>query len=66
MKLCYRGVRYDYTPNEMESTEGDVIGQYRGAPLRAHIVKPSAKRGLGLLDLAASLTYRGAHYKAHA
>lgn len=30
MKLCYRGVDYDYTPPTLEVTESELMGCYRG------------------------------------
>lgn len=57
MKLCYRGVRYDYTPPVLEVSESDLAGQYRGRSLRfsyvRHIPFPQPK---------ARLTFRGADY----
>lgn len=59
MQLCYRGVRYDYSPQAVEFQEGEVIGYYRGRPLRAHL-----KRGGEMLaHLSSLLTYRGASYQ---
>jgi hypothetical protein len=37
MKLCYRGVKYDYTPQSVDLVEdGDLVGRYRGCPLMIH------------------------------
>jgi hypothetical protein len=57
MKLCYRGVQYDYTPPVLEVTESEVMGRYRGRPLRfayvKHIPFPQPEADLG---------FRGATY----
>ncbi|MGF1523539.1 MAG: DUF4278 domain-containing protein [Leptolyngbyaceae cyanobacterium] len=39
MKLCYRGVEYDYTPPALEVSESEALGQYRGRSLRFSYVK---------------------------
>lgn len=36
MELHYRGAAYDAPDTGVEFTEGDIIGQYRGATLKAH------------------------------
>ncbi|NJM58664.1 MAG: DUF4278 domain-containing protein [Synechococcales cyanobacterium RU_4_20] len=60
MKLCYRGVTYEYEPQVEVSQEGDVIGRYRGCPLREHL----ARGGRVLSRLSALLTYRGVPYSS--
>ncbi len=59
MKLCYRGVSYEHEPHPVEFSEGDVIGRYRGCPLRAHM----ARSNEFLEHLSAMLTYRGRTYQ---
>ncbi|MEM6838776.1 MAG: DUF4278 domain-containing protein [Cyanobacteria bacterium P01_C01_bin.120] len=58
MKLCYRGVSYDYTPPVLEVSESEMLGQYRGRPLRfsyvGHVPFPQSE---------AKLMYRGAAYQ---
>lgn len=57
MKLCYRGVEYDYTPPVLEVSESEAQGHYRGRPLRFsyvhHIPFPQSE---------ADLKYRGVSY----
>ncbi len=57
MKLCYRGVEYDYTPPVLEVTESELIGRYRGKTQHfsyvKHIPFPQAE---------ADLSYRGKAY----
>ncbi|MEM9004034.1 MAG: DUF4278 domain-containing protein [Cyanobacteria bacterium P01_F01_bin.86] len=59
MKLCYRGVEYDYTPPTLEVSESEALGRYRGRSLRFSYVKhvpfPQPK---------ADLSFRGAAYHA--
>jgi len=38
MELHYRGATYEAPTTGVEFSEGEVIGQYRGAVLRAHQV----------------------------
>lgn len=58
MKLCYRGVSYDYTPPMLEVSESEILGQYRGRSLKFSYVKhvpfPQPK---------ADLAFRGALYR---
>ncbi|MFP4100033.1 MAG: DUF4278 domain-containing protein [Coleofasciculus sp.] len=54
VKLVYRGVNYDLSPAQVEVTEDEVIGKYRGQALRVHhLVKPPATSTL------LPLKYRG-------
>lgn len=59
MKLCYRGVEYDYTPPVLEVTESEAAGRYRGRSLKfsyvRHVPFPQAE---------ADLSFRGATYHA--
>ncbi|MDB9525763.1 DUF4278 domain-containing protein [Oscillatoria sp. CS-180] len=57
MKLCYRGVEYDYTPPVLEVSESEVLGSYRGRPLRFAYVKH-----VPFPQSEANLTFRGANY----
>ena len=57
MKLCYRGVEYDYTPPALEVTESEMLGHYRGRPLRFSYVKH-----VPFPQSEANLRYRGAAY----
>ncbi|MFW6358244.1 MAG: DUF4278 domain-containing protein [Chroococcales cyanobacterium] len=36
MKFNYRGVGYDREPLKLETVEGEVVGKYRGQPVRQH------------------------------
>lgn len=36
MKLTYRGVPYEQTPVNLEVTEGEILGRYRGQSVRSH------------------------------
>jgi Domain of unknown function (DUF4278) len=38
MKLIYRGVKYEATVPTVTTTEGKVIGKYRGVAIHEHIV----------------------------
>ena len=57
MKLCYRGVKYDYTPPVLEVSESEMLGHYRGRPLHfsyvSHVPFPQPE---------ANLKYRGTPY----
>jgi hypothetical protein len=44
MKLTYRGVPYDQAPVNLEVTEGDIIGRYRGQSVRRHLPATSLER----------------------
>jgi hypothetical protein len=57
MKLCYRGVEYDYTPPVLEVSESEMLGHYRGRPLRFSYVKH-----VPFPQSEANLKYRGAAY----
>jgi Domain of unknown function (DUF4278) len=57
MKLCYRGVSYDYNPPQVKVAEGPVVGRYRGANWRSTIVIDNP-----IPQIAATLTYRGVTY----
>jgi hypothetical protein len=38
MKLIYRGVKYEATVPTVATTEGKVIGKYRGIAIHEHVV----------------------------
>ncbi len=57
MKLCYRGVTYDYNPPEVETTIGEVAGKYRGLDWRFRNLKKPP-----VLQPRVDLTYRGVRY----
>ena len=58
MKLCYRGVEYDYNPPMLEVSEGELTGKYRGCPIRFSYV-----RHLPIPQPVAELKYRGNAYR---
>jgi hypothetical protein len=58
MKLCYRGVSYEYTPPTLKITLGEVVGKYRGLDVRS--------RNLATIPMeqpSFELQYRGVPYK---
>jgi hypothetical protein len=58
MKLCYRGVSYEYTPPTLKITLGEVVGKYRGLDVRS--------RNLATMPMeqpSFELQYRGVPYK---
>jgi hypothetical protein len=57
MKLIYRGIKYEHTPEAVEVITEGVCGKYRGAEWKCHYPKytPVTKH-------AAELKYRGASY----
>ena len=61
MRLCYRGVEYDYNPPSLEVKEQEIVGKYRGRPLHftyvSHVPVPQP---------VANLTYRGVPYRTTA
>ncbi|MFE4105167.1 arginine synthesis PII-interacting regulator PirA [Almyronema epifaneia] len=61
MKLCYRGVEYDYNPPALEVTESDIVCQYRGRPLTYSYV-----RHIPIPQPVATLNYRGVAYQTNA
>jgi len=54
MKLCYRGVFYEYTPTIVEMVEGEVAGKYRGANWKYQVLKQTP-----LPQTMLRLKYRG-------
>jgi hypothetical protein len=57
MKLCYRGVCYDYTPPTVETTQSEFVGKYRGLDWRFSAVKKAPVQQTNL-----DLKYRGVAY----
>ncbi|WP_072015992.1 DUF4278 domain-containing protein [Leptolyngbya sp. KIOST-1] len=60
MKLCYRGVDYDYNPPSLEVRESELTGHYRGRPLRFSYV-----RHLPVTQPIGNYTYRGVSYSTN-
>jgi hypothetical protein len=58
MKLCYRGVEYDYTPPALEVTESEILGRYRGRPQRFSYV-----RHVPFPQPVAAMKFRGNAYR---
>jgi hypothetical protein len=58
MKLSYRGIKYEPHHQEVEVTEGNVAGKYRGASWRVHRYQQHKRSG----NSHRELTYRGVHY----
>jgi hypothetical protein len=61
MKLTYRGVSYDRVPTNLEVTEGDILGKYRGQVVRRHCLLQEVSRPEVESVL---LHYRGSEYAA--
>ncbi|MBO9999220.1 MAG: DUF4278 domain-containing protein [Cyanobacteria bacterium SID2] len=61
MKLCYRGISYDYNPPKVESTSSDLAGKYRGVDVRFR----NPKKPL-VLQPTLDLKYRGVAYRTNA
>ncbi|MDA0866305.1 MAG: DUF4278 domain-containing protein [Cyanobacteria bacterium] len=61
MKMCYRGVEYDYTPPALEVTESEILGQYRGRSLRFSYAKH-----IPFPQPVAELKFRGSVYRTNA
>jgi Domain of unknown function (DUF4278) len=61
MKLCYRGVDYDYNPPSLEVRDSELTGYYRGRPMKfsyvSHVPVPQP---------VANYTYRGVSYSTNA
>ena len=57
MKLCYRGVSYNYEPSFVETKEAEVAGKYRGLDWGFRNLKKSP-----VLLPTTNLTYRGVTY----
>ncbi len=57
MKLSFRGVTYDSKPSQLEFTEGEVVGKYRGIPWRVHRIQGNRHS-----HQSHTFTYRGVTY----
>lgn len=60
MKLCYRGVCYDYTPATVETTQSEFVGKYRGLDWRFCAVKKSPVQQTNV-----EMKYRGVAYNTN-
>ncbi|KOR37006.1 MULTISPECIES: DUF4278 domain-containing protein [Planktothricoides] len=60
MKLCYRGVSYEYTPATVETTPSEFFGKYRGLDWRFYAVKKAPVQQTNL-----DLKYRGVAYNTN-
>ncbi|PSN19479.1 hypothetical protein C7271_07130 [filamentous cyanobacterium CCP5] len=60
MKLCYRGVQYDYNPPSLEVTEGEILGNYRGRPVNFSYV-----RHVPFPQPVGRFQYRGSQYQTN-
>ncbi len=58
MKLSYRGITYDYTPPQVQATEGEVSGKYRGLDWRFRNLKKPP-----VLQPTVNVKYRGVSYQ---
>ncbi|GAB4145644.1 MAG: hypothetical protein Fur0046_23340 [Cyanobacteria bacterium J069] len=58
MQLHYRGAAYEPVNNAVEGLEGEIIGKYRGVPVRQHQFRNLPAQAVDL-----RLTYRGAQVK---
>ncbi|MGB3312683.1 MAG: DUF4278 domain-containing protein [Nodosilinea sp.] len=60
MKLCYRGVEYDYNPPSLEVRESELTGHYRGRPLKfSYVSHVPVTQPIG------NYTYRGVDYSTN-
>ncbi|UBF29123.1 DUF4278 domain-containing protein [Kovacikia minuta CCNUW1] len=57
MQLSYRGINYEFNPTEVSTTEGDIVGKYRGSVLRTTRVELRS-----LPQSVTNLQYRGIRY----
>lgn len=57
MKLCYRGVSYEYTPPTVKVTSGEVVGKYRGLEVRSRHLQT-----MPMEQASFELQYRGVAY----
>lgn len=58
MKLTYRGISYDYNPVNVETSESETVGKYRGLDVRFR----NPKKAL-VLNTNLDLKYRGVAYQ---
>ena len=59
MKLHFRGVDYNYQPPQLDVTNEQIGGTYRGKPWEMHQYHQSCCHKYP----SRSLVYRGVHYK---
>ena len=59
MKLSFLGNKYEYNPQRVEKSEGEVGGRYRGSLWKTHQYKVKNRHR----QFSGKLTYRGVHYK---
>ena len=59
MKLHFRGVDYNYQPPNLDMTDEEVVGIYRGKPWKIHKYRQSCHHK----HPSRCLIYRGVHYK---
>ncbi|MGB0561497.1 MAG: DUF4278 domain-containing protein [Spirulinaceae cyanobacterium] len=57
MKLSYRGQAYEPHHQNVETSQGEIAGHYRGLPWRAHHHKQQSRQ-----QADQALTYRGITY----
>ncbi len=57
MKLSYRGVNYELNPVFIEVNESEIVGKYRGLPIRMTSVYRET-----IPQSIRKLTYRGNNY----
>ena len=60
MKLCYRGVCYDYTPPTVKTTESEFVGKYQGLDWRFYAVKKAPVQQTNV-----EIKYRGVAYNTN-
>ena len=58
MKLKYRGIAYEYNPNNVVMLEGKVGGKYRGVPWQQRIPQIAQ-----VAEPSVDLKYRGVPYR---
>jgi Domain of unknown function (DUF4278) len=60
MRLRYRGIAYTYYPPELEATEQQMVGQYRGVLWRSPIIRVvNCSQPLRILKFRGVLYARG-------
>lgn len=57
MKLSYRGSAYESSDSAIDAAPTEVIGKYRGTPVRL-----TTPIGVPLPQAVLKFTYRGSHY----
>lgn len=59
MKLCYRGVQYNYNSSEITTYESEIIGKYRGSNFKLQNLKEEV-----IFKPDCELKYRGVIYQS--